>query len=123
MQFFSLLSIIMFAVAVDEGGEGQRPRQQVKTGKLGGTVEICGRDIELQAPGLSRHEFAGRESTRKTFIEYSAGASRLRAVVRAVTNSGGDAGDKVPFRPGEGFYRLVFFLCPLPLSRSALEQS
>jgi hypothetical protein len=43
------------------------------TGKLGGTVEVAGRDKELQAPGLSRYAFAGRESTRKTFIEVFGG--------------------------------------------------
>jgi hypothetical protein len=59
---------------------------QVKTGKLGGTVEVAGRDKELQAPGLSRHGFAGRESTRKTFIEVFGGC---------VSASGGrEGGDK-----------------------------
>ncbi len=28
--------------AGDEGGEGQRPLLHVMTGKLGGTVEVCG---------------------------------------------------------------------------------
>jgi hypothetical protein len=56
------------------------------TGKLGGTVEVAGRDKELQAPGLSRHGFAGRESTRETFIELFGGC---------VSASGGrEGGDK-----------------------------
>ena len=50
----------------------------------------------------------GRRSSR-----HSAGTSRLRAVVRAVTNPGGDAGDKAPFGPGDrAFDALSLSLCP-----------
>src|SRR5919107_5199030 len=63
-----------------------------------GSSELA-RQREIRAPGLPW--YGSRRGRRSS--NHSAGASRLRAVVRAVTNPGGDAGDKAPFGPGQGF--------------------
>src|SRR5918997_6877837 len=74
-----------------------------------GSLKLAGQRVKIQAPGLPRcGSRRGRRSSK-----HSAGTSRLRAVVRAVTKSGGDAGDKAPSQPG---HRAFLALGPLSAS-------
>jgi uncharacterized membrane protein len=70
-------------------------------------AELAGQRV-IRAPGLPW--YGSRRGRRSS--NHSAGTSRLRAVVRAVTNPGGDAGDKAPFEPGDRARCSVSLLCP-----------
>src|ERR687889_1830084 len=70
------------------------------TSEHDGIVGACGEGDSKSARTLVE---GGGSRRGRCSSKHSAGTSRLRAVVRAVTNPGGDAGDKAPFGPGQGF--------------------
>src|SRR5215211_4260740 len=78
-----------------------------------GSSELAGQRENTSARTLA--ERCGSRRGRRS-SKHSAGTSRLRAVVRAVTNPGGDAGDKAPFEPGDriGLSPLSAFPDPIP---------
>src|SRR5215210_3365571 len=82
-----------------------------------GLSELAGQRENTSARTLAKR--CGSRRGRRS-SNHSAGTSRLRAVVRAVTNPGGDAGDKAPFGPGQGF--LLPCLLSLPFRDPCVDR-